>query len=124
FLHGSGERGEDNRAQMKHFAEHLTTKEYRESFPCFALIPQCPSNERWTDVPWNSASADPVTTRPSGPLRAAIAAFHQTLKEHPIDRSRHYLTGLSLGGYGSWDLSVRHTDWFSAVAPICGGGDV
>jgi predicted peptidase len=57
-------------------------------------------------------------------MNVAVKTLLATLDEHPVDRSRIYLTGLSMGGYGSWDLAVRHPDWFAAIAPICGGGDV
>ena len=56
-------------------------------------------------------------------MLAVIAALEDTLKREPIDPARIYLTGLSMGGYGSWDLAARMPDRFAAVIPICGGGD-
>jgi predicted peptidase len=56
-------------------------------------------------------------------LANAIAALEQVRQDPQVDGSRIYLTGLSMGGYGSWELAMRHPTWFAAVAPICGGGD-
>jgi predicted peptidase len=56
-------------------------------------------------------------------MEAVIEAFEQTLREEQVDRDRVYLTGLSMGGFGSFDLGARHPDWFAAVAPICGAAD-
>jgi predicted peptidase len=60
---------------------------------------------------------------PSAELQAVMQMIEQTLKEDQIDPSRVYLTGLSMGGFGSFDLATRHPEWFAAVAPICGAAD-
>ncbi len=56
-------------------------------------------------------------------MKAVVATIRKIVTEENVDTSRIYLTGLSMGGYGSWDLAARHPDWFAAVVPICGGGD-
>jgi predicted peptidase len=60
---------------------------------------------------------------PAPNMQVAINILLNVLDNHPVDRKRVYLTGLSMGGYGSWDLAARHPEWFAAVVPICGGGD-
>ncbi|QKK09611.1 MAG: phospholipase [Planctomycetota bacterium] len=129
FLHGAGERGDDNEAQLRHFPERMASAEYRERFPCFVLAVQCPRGERWADYEW-SRVVEPgddeptsIEREPLGPMRGAMAAIEEVVAEKPIDLHRITLTGLSMGGFGSWDLAARKPGWFAAVAPICGGGD-
>lgn len=129
FLHGAGERGDDNRSQLRHFPERMATAEYRERFPCYVLAVQCPAGERWADVAWSRVPDDDdeaptsLEREPLPPLRGVELAITEVVVEHPIDLRRITLTGLSMGGFGSWDLAARKPGWFAAVAPICGGGD-
>lgn len=122
FLHGAGERGDDNRAQLKHFPEHFRDPEYRKKFPCFLVAPQCRTDQDWANYYW-TGDVEPPADSLSDQMKAALLAFQNTLEEFPVDRSRLYLTGLSMGGYGSWELGMNRPDWFAAIAPICGGGD-
>src|SRR5205085_8289835 len=71
---------------------------------------------------WAGRSSE-NSAEPTAQMQVALQALRDTLKNYPVDTKRIYLTGLSMGGYGSWDLATRHSDWFAAVAPICGGGD-
>jgi predicted peptidase len=117
FLHGAGERGDDNVAQLKYFPEYMLSDENRQQHACYVIAPQCRTGKSWA-----GRSAE-NTSEPTPQMQVAIQALRDTIKNYPVDTKRIYLTGLSMGGYGSWDLSVRHPDWFAAVAPICGGGD-
>lgn len=123
FLHGAGERGTDNKNQLKYFPEFMAKPEQRRKYPCYILAPQCRGDEQWVSVPWGDKKSTPLPKEPSAMMQAAMAAIDQTVKDSPIDKNRIYLTGLSMGGYGSWDLAIRRPDFFAAVAPICGGGD-
>jgi len=121
FLHGAGERGDDNAAQLIHFPERMATQEYRERYPCFLLAPQCPAETRWSwegEAPGEGALLD---SEPRAPMQGALAALQQVLRSQPIDPDRVYLTGLSMGGYATWELAARYPDWFAAALPICGG---
>lgn len=131
FLHGAGERGDDNRAQLRNgAAELLASDDARARFPCYALLPQCPNDRRWVEVDW-SAPAHTLPATPSAPLAALYELLTQLLLQDPaadstaprIDRSRVYLIGLSMGCFGVWDLLSRHPDDFAAAITICGGGD-
>lgn len=124
FLHGAGERGEDNRIQTAHFPTLFVDETFRSRFPCFLVAPQCRKDQRWTQTSWEDTSSPSSKGATTAQMDVAVKALLTTLDEHPVDRSRIYLTGLSMGGYGSWDLSVRKPDWFAAIAPVCGGGDV
>lgn len=123
FLHGAGERGSDNELQLKHFPSKMLTPERRAAFPCYVLAPQCPEDGRWTTDDWGSKSSRPIPSQPTAPMAGAIASLIRVVGEHPIDMDRIYLTGLSMGGYGTFELATRYPDWFAAAAPVCGGGD-
>jgi predicted peptidase len=127
FLHGSGERGDDNSAQLKHFAGWTATEEFQSRAPAFVLAMQCPSNETWSAIDlaaFRENGALPVQrAEPTRAMRALMLAIDEVVATKPIDRTRVYLTGLSMGGFGAFDLAARRPTMFAAVSPICGGGD-
>ena len=122
FLHGAGERGSDNQAQKRHFPERMERMMQEGGSPVFVLAPQCPRDVWWTARTRGGTRA-PRLDQPAEPqLRAAMQALAGVVHKHPIDRDRIALTGLSMGGFGSWELAARRPGWFSGVIPICGGG--
>ena len=122
FLHGAGERGNDNFAQLKHGMADFASDKIMAEYPCFVLAPQCPTGEKWVDVDWSSAKHD-MPPKPASPMRLTLEVVAQLQKEFSIDADRLYITGLSMGGYGTWDALQRHPELFAAAVPICGGGD-
>jgi predicted peptidase len=123
FLHGAGERGNDNAKQLKYLPAWLADPALRRRHPCFVLAPQCRMDERWVDVSWADSKSTPQAATPTVDLAAAIRALEETISREQVDRDRIYLTGLSMGGYGTWDLATRMPDQFAAILPVCGGGD-
>lgn len=123
FLHGAGERGDDNLRQLKYLPAWLAESAARAAYPCFLIAPQCRENERWVDVAWGDPQSSPQPPEPGVDLAAALAALDAVLAREPGDPDRLYLTGLSMGGYGTWDLAARMPERFAAAVPICGGGD-
>jgi len=123
FLHGAGERGDDNKSQLKYGPTWLADDKNREKYPCYVLAPQCRTGKKWAEADWGSSKSTPMANEPTAQMKAALAAFDDTIKQEQVDETRLYLTGLSMGGYGSWDLAARQPDRFAAVVPICGGGD-
>ncbi len=123
FLHGAGERGDDNAAQLAYLPREMASETNRKAFPCFVLAPQCRKGKKWVDVDWSDASAAAMPESPSHMMNTAIKMMKRTIDENPVDTSRVYVTGLSMGGYGSWDLAARHPEWFAAAIIVCGGGD-
>jgi predicted peptidase len=120
FLHGAGERGEDNSAQLTHAFELFLNAENRAKFPCFVLVPQCPNEKKWADLDWTKTNhTQPTTSETMHTLLALIADYQQ--HKH-IDNKKMYALGLSMGGYGVWDLLYRNAN-FAAAGLICGGGD-
>jgi predicted peptidase len=123
FLHGAGERGDDPAKVRIHFPELWAKADHREKFACFLIVPQCREGEQWVNAPWTDVKSTPMGKEPSAMLDMANEVLDKSLKEFPVDKSRVYLTGLSMGGYGSWELAMRRPEVFAALAPICGGGD-
>jgi predicted peptidase len=122
FLHGAGERGSDNEKQLVHGVPRFASVENRQKHPCFLIAPQCPEGKKWVEVDW---SAD-THTQPKDPGevgRLTLALIEKAMKDLPVDPKRVYLTGLSMGGYGTWDFVARRPELFAAAAPVCGGAD-
>lgn len=123
FLHGAGERGDDNQKQLVHGMNDFASDEIMAKYPCFVVAPQCPNNKKWVEVDW-SAAKHTAPEKPSESLQASFEALAALQKEFRIDDKRIYITGLSMGGYGTWDAIERRPDYFAAAAAVCGGGDV
>lgn len=102
FLHGAGERGNDLKLVQKHGPPKLI--EAGKQFPFILVSPQCPKDERWEPA-------------------ELTALLDEVVKTHNVDEDRIYVTGLSMGGYGTWSLAAHDPERFAAIAPICGGGD-
>jgi predicted peptidase len=122
FLHGAGERGDDNLKQLVHGMNDFASDEIMAKYPAFVLAPQCPEGKKWSEVDW-SAKSSTLPAEISPALGATIKAADTLQKEFTIDPKRIYITGLSMGGYGTWDALARRPELFAAAAPICGGGD-
>jgi predicted peptidase len=105
FLHGSGERGSDVNLVAKHGPPKLLAKETDLKVKQFVVVsPQCPSNTSWKPFELNALLDD------------VMAKYH-------VDKDRVYLTGLSMGGFGTWEWATTNSNRFAAIAPICGGGN-
>jgi predicted peptidase len=123
FLHGAGERGDDNEAQLKHGAREFAKPETRKKLPCFLIAPQCPKNQNWAHVERKPGGLTVSSTKdPTEPTGLVLELMDALQKEFRIDPKRHYITGLSMGGFGTWEVLALHPDRFAAAIPICGGG--
>lgn len=107
FLHGSGERGSDGLKQSQ-VGIGTAVRMFPERYPAIVVMPQCATDQRW-----DGDMAD-----------FAMKALDQTVAELNGDPDRLYLTGLSMGGAGSWHLGTRHPEKFAAIVSICGRGDI
>ena len=123
FLHGAGERGSDNELQLMYLPTWLAEEENRRRHPCFVLVPQCRTDHRWVEIDWSAKKSLPQKPDMTVDMTAAVAALDAVMQAEPVDPGRVFLTGISMGGYGSWDLAARMPERFAAVIPICGGGD-
>jgi predicted peptidase len=123
FLHGAGERGDDNEVNLMYISELLLDEKNRKDFPAYVLIPQCPKDLWWINFDRQNPNFT-FKDEPSQPMAAVIAVLDQLEKKEAIDKSRMYVSGLSMGGFGTWDLIARFPNRFAAAAPVCGGADV
>lgn len=104
-LHGAGERGKGKedlkKVDINGFSEYLKTAEHN----CIVVMPQCPENTFW-----------------AARVETIIKFIEHLIKEYNVDEEKVYLTGLSMGGYGTWFTAMARPDMFAAIAPVCGGG--
>jgi len=106
FLHGMGERGDNVDRIRKHGIPKIVEKPEQVDFPFIAASPQCPGNSFWTKE-----------------VEGLDAFLAELVATYAVDPHRVYLTGLSMGGFGTWAWSCAHPDRFAALVPICGAGD-
>ena len=126
YFHGAGGRGTDNLKQMTDVPRFLVLAEpaNQRQWPCFILAPQCPENQQWAAMPWSEPTGVGKFASITWPMEASLALVDSLPQEYRgIDISRLYVTGISMGGYGTWDAVCRVPKKFKAAVPICGGGD-
>ena len=123
FLHGSGERGTDNEAQLKWGAMHFADPKTMMIYPAYVIAPQCPPGEEWADFSRDRNGKIPVQSAQTTPMRLVIELIREMKATLPIDANRIYITGLSMGAFGTFDALARYPDLFAAAVPVCGGGD-
>jgi predicted peptidase len=102
FLHGAGERGTNIWQVAKHGPPKIDTT--ANNFPFIVVSPQCPEGKIWSND-------------------LLLALLDEIENQYAVDLHRVYLTGLSMGGFGTWNLGLSHPEKFAAIAPICGGGE-
>jgi len=136
FMHGSGAKGDDNLKQVAEpIPKILSTPDKQQRFPCFILAPQCRDGDDSSGRPNNwvkwkgPIKAEPAEwaeseTEPSDQLQAAMAALDDVLATHPVDTTRIYLVGASMGGSASWWWAAHAPKRFAAVIPVCGLSEV
>ncbi len=122
FLHGAGERGTDNTAQTKHGVAAILEGAKKLGEPCYLIAPQCPP-EHWWAPPAEGRLGLRAAKEPNPRLDPVLALVEELMAEHPVDPARFYVTGLSMGGFGTWDLLGRVPERIAAAVPVCGGGD-
>lgn len=102
FLHGMGERGSDLSKVKFHGPPSFLDE--KDDFPFICISPQCPDTLYWNED-------------------LLLPFYDEIINTYPVDKNRIYLTGLSMGGFGTWASIVAKPDLFAAAVPICGGGD-
>ena len=128
ILHGAGERGDNNEAQLTHGGQLFLQEKNRKKFPAIVVFPQCPANSFWSSVDI-VRDKQPVEftfdyARPSKePLVSTYELVKKIMSEESVDPSRVYVAGLSMGGMGTFEIVYQHPELFAAAMPICGGGD-
>jgi predicted peptidase len=123
FLHGAGELGNDNSSQLVSFPRHFITGQNKQDYPAFIIAPQCPVTDAWASFPGYPSSAR-TSSEPTNATRLTLELIDELLLKYNIDKHRVYVTGISLGGEGTFDIVSRRPDLFAAAVPICGIADV
>lgn len=124
FLHGAFGRGTDNKSQLRSGVDEFVKDATRKKHPCFLAVPQCPSDKKWVEVGLFDARRNlPLAASPTEPSAMVLDLVDSLCNEYRVDKDRIYVTGWSMGGYGTWDLISRRPDLFAAAMPLSGGGD-
>lgn len=129
FLHGAGERGNDNEKQLVHGAKLFLKDSIRKNYPAIVVFPQCSERSFWSSVSFRfdsvtkkrsfefSASAEPTIA-----MQLLLKLTDKVFNEFPVKKDQVYVMGLSMGGMGTFELANRKQNVFAAAMPICGGG--
>ncbi|HEX8038655.1 MAG TPA: prolyl oligopeptidase family serine peptidase [Chryseosolibacter sp.] len=128
FLHGAGERGSDNEKQLIHGSKQFVEPKVRKKYPAIVVFPQCPEEDFWASVKFDrNGSPFQFDFDYSRPLNASLVLAIDLVKtlvgNGSVDARRVYITGLSMGGMGTFEAVYHNPGLFAAAMPICGGGD-
>lgn len=126
FLHGAGERGTDNQKQIAYnnqFLHRYINSDYVKTHPAVILAPQCPEEMLWCQRPWAEGSYHGLPEE-SAPLNSVVQLCKETIAKYNLDPAHSVVTGISMGGFGTWDLISRHPGMFFKAIPVCGGGSI
>ena len=127
-LHGAGERGSDNEKQLIHGGRLFLDSAVRKKYKAIVVFPQCPAQNYWASVEIDRTKTPlaldfDYTRAVTKPLQASIELVQELMREEKVDGRRVYITGLSMGGMGTFEAVYRNPGLFAAALPICGGGD-
>ena len=122
FLHGAGERGNDNYMQLKHCIRFFLDDTVTGRYPFLLMAPQCPNEKRWVNTDW-SLPEHTMDSVPTTELQGVMTVLDSLIACDAVDSTRVYICGISMGGFGTWDALQRWPEKFVAAISICGGGD-
>lgn len=127
FLHGSGERGRDNEAQLIHGGNLFVREDIRRHFPAIVIFPQCPADSVWAKtkkIRNNDQRIFLSDESPTVPSRLVKELIDSLSANRIVNAKRRYLGGLSLGGFGTYDMLIRYPGYFASAFPICGACNI
>ncbi len=123
FLHGAGERGDNNEDQLKHVAHIFAQDSIRARYPAIIIFPQCAAGDYWASVDDKrrrvKSSLDPTAS-----MKNVITILDHFEKQAFVNKQRVHVAGLSMGGFGTFDLLSRFPNRFASAIAICGGADL
>ncbi|HEX7905752.1 MAG TPA: alpha/beta hydrolase-fold protein [Chitinophagaceae bacterium] len=127
FLHGAGERGNDNEAQLIHGSKLFLKDDIRKNYPAIIVFPQCPVNSFWSNVDFKIEDGKrnfhfKGDGEPTIAMKLAQELLYKIIREYPVQKKQIYVGGLSMGGMGTFEIVRRNPKLFAAAMPICGGG--
>jgi predicted peptidase len=131
FLHGAGERGNDNEKQLTHGAQLFLHEENRKNHPAIVVFPQCPEDKYWIDISIRNqlfGQDDPDFSQsieqPSEELTLVNELVEKIMAEEYVDPQQMYIMGLSMGAFGTFETLGRYPERYAAAIAICGGGNL
>ncbi|MFB9053215.1 prolyl oligopeptidase family serine peptidase [Formosa undariae] len=128
FLHGAGERGDDNKKQLANGGDLFLNKTTRDSFPAIVIFPQCPEHDYWAKIEADR-STKPITFNykyketPTKAMALVMDLMDDMVEKPFVKTNQIYIMGLSMGGMGTFEIIYRKPELFAAAIPICGGGN-
>jgi predicted peptidase len=127
FLHGAGERGDDNQKQLTH-GETFFVESFHAKYPAIVIAPQCPANTYWCNVKRHAIENKAIfnfdnNQKSTQPMEVLVELVKDYLSSGKVATNQVYVGGLSMGGMGTYELLWRLPNVFAAAFPICGGGD-
>ncbi|MEO6638690.1 MAG: dienelactone hydrolase family protein [Ginsengibacter sp.] len=130
FLHGSGERGNNNTSQLNHGGRLFTNDSIMLNYPAVVIFPQCAARSRWSNFRMHKDTVTkipsitfPLDLPPTKDMELLMQLIAEVDTTYYIDTQRIYVGGLSLGGMGTYDIVYRNPGKFAAAFPICGAED-
>lgn len=128
FLHGAGERGSDNKAQLMHGSTLFASKKNRRNFPAIVVFPQCPKDSYWAQAEIDRTSYPlkiefPLNTEPTKPMELVIKLMEDLISKSYVNKKQIYVGGMSMGGMGTFEILYRKPKMFAAAIAICGAGN-
>lgn len=129
FLHGAGERGNDNEKHLVHGVQLFLKEDVRKKIPAIIVFPQCPASSFWSNVDIKRDSSGKRNFyfqeggEPTPGMKLAQVLLMSIIKTYPVINKQIYVGGLSMGGMGTFEIVRRNPELFAAAFPICGGGN-
>ena len=120
FLHGAGERGNDNDSQLVHGGKLFLKKENREQYNSWVIFPQAPKNDWWG---YKEPYKFDYNVKESKAMSLVVKLMDDFIERKDVDTNRVYVSGLSMGGMGTFVILNLRPEMFAAATPICGDGD-
>ncbi|MCH5599869.1 carboxylesterase family protein [Niabella ginsengisoli] len=129
FLHGAGERGNDNEKQLTHGGKLFLEEKNRDQHPAIVVFPQCSQSSFWSNVKVKGTGAERLFDfadggTPTVPMQLVIDLTKEILAKYSVRKNQVYVMGLSMGGMGTFELVNRMPETFAAAVPICGGANI
>ncbi|WP_339895039.1 phospholipase [uncultured Algibacter sp.] len=128
FLHGAGERGNNNKRQLVHGSSIFASEKNRDSFPAIVIFPQCSKKSFWANATVDKSSKPiklefPLDIGPTKPLELTMQLMDDMALKTFINKNQIYVGGLSMGGMGTFEILFRKPEFFAAAFAICGAGN-
>ena len=126
FLHGAGERGNDNKKQLTHGSKLFVDS--IQKYPAIVIFPQCKEEDYWANATVDRTTQPltlsfPTESKPTKSMHLVMRYLDELVKNSYIKKEQIYLGGLSMGGMGTFELLSRKPNFFAAAIAICGGGN-